>query len=129
MTVERHNKLEKSPEKKIGGDQGDELNSATVNVEIDSKLSSEQRRGGQNSEPETSTSETTAKAPHKELAEQHSKTWQSVPKPKGHTALNYARWDRIDDDSSDDEDDDEDEEESQPQYRFRVKTIGVRSVK
>lgn len=34
----------------------------------------------------------------------------------------------MEDDSSEDDDDD-DEEESQPQYRFRVKTVGVRPVK
>lgn len=34
----------------------------------------------------------------------------------------------MEDDSSEDDDDD-DEEESQPQYQFRVKTVGVRPVK
>lgn len=61
---------------------------------------------------------------------QDSKGWQAIPKPKGHSTLNYARWDRVEDDSSeDDDDDDDDEEESQPQYRFRVRTVGVRPVK
>ncbi|XVF79507.1 hypothetical protein PTKIN_Ptkin14bG0228500 [Pterospermum kingtungense] len=54
--------------------------------------------------------------------------WQAIPKPKGHSALDYARWDRVEDDSSED-DDDSDEEESQPQYRFRVRTVGMRPVK
>ncbi|KAK4285697.1 hypothetical protein QN277_002360 [Acacia crassicarpa] len=124
VTVKGNNKWEKSQEK-------DELDKATItNAEIDSRVSSEQRRE-QNSEPRTSTPETIAKAPQEEPAEQHSKAWQSIPKPKGHSALNYARWDSVEDDSSedDDNDDDEDEEESQPQYRFRVRTIGVRSVK
>ncbi|KAI3414895.1 TPR_REGION domain-containing protein [Psidium guajava] len=54
--------------------------------------------------------------------------WQAIPKPKGHSTLDYARWDRVEDDSSDD-DDEEDEEDSRPQYRFRVRTVGVRPVK
>ncbi|KAG8492867.1 hypothetical protein CXB51_010158 [Gossypium anomalum] len=57
-----------------------------------------------------------------------SKGWQAIPKPKGHSALDYARWDKVEDDSSDDDDDDS-EEESQPQYRFRVRTVGVQPVK
>ncbi|XWS27526.1 hypothetical protein CRYUN_Cryun26dG0122700 [Craigia yunnanensis] len=57
-----------------------------------------------------------------------SKGWQAIPKPKGHSALNYARWDRVEDDSSEDDSDDDDEE-SQPQYRFRVRTVGMRPVK
>ncbi|KAK3033124.1 hypothetical protein RJ639_036483 [Escallonia herrerae] len=52
---------------------------------------------------------------------------QEIPKPKGHSRLDYSRWDKVEDGSS--EDDDEDEEESQPQYRFRVRTVGVRPVK
>ncbi|KAH7557824.1 hypothetical protein ACOSP7_027717 [Xanthoceras sorbifolium] len=61
---------------------------------------------------------------------QDSKGWQAIPKPKGHSTLDYARWDSVEDDSSeDDEDDDDDDEDSQPQYRFRVRTVGVRSVK
>ncbi|KAL5731461.1 hypothetical protein ACHQM5_004186 [Ranunculus cassubicifolius] len=51
-----------------------------------------------------------------------------VPKPKGHSRLDYSRWDQVEDDSSEDEDEDE-EEESMPQYRFRVRTIGIRPVK
>ncbi|KAF5728102.1 protein unc-45 A [Tripterygium wilfordii] len=64
-----------------------------------------------------------------ESSEQKSKGWQAIPKPKGHSALDYARWDRVEDDSSDDEDDNDDEEECQPQYRFRVRTVGVQPVK
>ncbi|XP_021287888.1 ubiquitin carboxyl-terminal hydrolase 36 [Herrania umbratica] len=58
-----------------------------------------------------------------------SKGWQAIPKPKGHSALDYARWDRVEDDSSEDDDDDDDDDESQPQYRFRVRTVGMRPVK
>ncbi|KAK9070624.1 hypothetical protein SSX86_011026 [Deinandra increscens subsp. villosa] len=52
---------------------------------------------------------------------------EAIPKPKGHSRLDYSRWDKVEDDSS--EDDDDDDDDSQPQYRFRVKNIGVRSVK
>lgn len=51
---------------------------------------------------------------------------EEIPKPKGHSRLDYSRWDKVENDSSEDDDEDED---SQPQYRFRVKNIGVRSVK
>ncbi|KAF3960688.1 hypothetical protein CMV_014620 [Castanea mollissima] len=61
-------------------------------------------------------------------SEQDPKGWQTIPKPKGHSTLDYARWDRVEDDSSEEEDDDDDEE-SQPQYRFRLRTVGVRPVK
>ncbi|XP_024019148.1 sperm-associated antigen 1 [Morus notabilis] len=64
----------------------------------------------------------------KGLSEKDPQGWQSIPKPKGHSALDYARWDRVEDDSSEDDDDDDDEE-AQPQYRFRLKTVGVRPVK
>ncbi|KAL0398996.1 UNVERIFIED_CONTAM: hypothetical protein Sradi_2242900 [Sesamum radiatum] len=65
-------------------------------------------------------------------SDQQSLGWQTIPKPKGHSHLDYSRWDRVQDDSSeeeDDDDDDSDDEDSQPQYRFRVKTVGVRAVK
>lgn len=58
-------------------------------------------------------------------SEQNSAGWKAIPKPKGHSQLDYSRWDRVDDDSSEDDDDEDDDEESQPQYRFRVKTVGV----
>lgn len=54
--------------------------------------------------------------------------WQAIPKPKGHSNLDYSRWDTVEDDSTEEEDEDEDED-SQPQYRFRVKTVGVKAVK
>lgn len=56
------------------------------------------------------------------------KGWQAIPKPKGHSTLDYARWDRVEDNSSEDENEDDDDE-SMPQYRFRVRTVGVRPVK
>ncbi|KAI5332631.1 Hypothetical predicted protein [Prunus dulcis] len=70
-------------------------------------------------------------APRAELIKvpsEKEKGWQAIPKPKGHSSLDYARWDTVEDDSSEDDDDDDDEE-SQPQYRFRVRTVGVRPVK
>ncbi|XP_075523031.1 uncharacterized protein LOC142555821 isoform X2 [Primulina tabacum] len=54
--------------------------------------------------------------------------WQAIPKPKGHSNLDYSRWDTVEDDSTEEDDEDEDED-SQPQYRFRVKTVGVKAVK
>ncbi|XP_010941605.1 uncharacterized protein [Elaeis guineensis] len=54
------------------------------------------------------------------------KGWEAIPKPKGHSGLDYSRWDRVEDDSSEEEDD---AEEQQPQYRFRVRTVGMRTVK
>ncbi|XP_020230912.1 mitochondrial import receptor subunit TOM34 [Cajanus cajan] len=96
--------------------------------ETDPKFSSKQGKN-QNHEPKKSTADAIAhEAPNRDSTEQDSKGWQTIPKPKGHSALDYARWDSVEDDSSDDDDDNEDEE-SLPQYRFRVRTIGVRPVK
>ncbi|KAG5025697.1 hypothetical protein JHK82_021590 [Glycine max] len=117
----------------IGTDQKVELGKGIIIAdcaphETDLKFSSKQGRN-QNNEPKKSTADAIApKAPNKESTEQHSKGWQTIPKPKGHSALDYARWDSVEDDSSDDDDEDEDEE-SLPQYRFRVRTVGVRPVK
>ncbi|KAF3775618.1 Mitochondrial import receptor subunit [Nymphaea thermarum] len=54
----------------------------------------------------------------------HPTGWEAIPKPKGHSGLDYSRWDQVEDGSSDEDDD----EDSQPQYRFRVRTVGVRPV-
>ncbi|XP_056693620.1 uncharacterized protein [Spinacia oleracea] len=70
--------------------------------------------------PETNSSE--------ESSDPHPKGWNTIPKPKGHTRLDYSRWDSVDS-SSEDDDDDDDDEESQPQYRFRVKKVDLRPVK
>lgn len=53
--------------------------------------------------------------------------WEAIPKPKGHSGLDYSRWDRVEDDSSEEEEDDT--EDQQPQYKFRVRTVGVKPVK
>ncbi|KAL5176014.1 Protein unc-45 A [Glycine soja] len=135
---QRENENEEMGEKyssisNIGTDQKVELGKGIIIAdcaphETDLKFSSKQGRN-QNNEPKKSTADAIApKAPNKESTEQHSKGWQTIPKPKGHSALDYARWDSVEDDSSDDDDEDEDEE-SLPQYRFRVRTVGVRPVK
>ncbi|RDY10847.1 Protein unc-45-like A, partial [Mucuna pruriens] len=122
-----------SPITYIRTDQKDELGKGIIIAEsapreTDPKFSSKQGRN-QNHEPKKSTADAIApKAPNTESTKQPSEGWQTIPKPKGHSALDYARWDSVEDDSSDDEDDNEDEE-SLPQYRFRVRTIGVRPVK
>ncbi|CAI8595489.1 unnamed protein product [Vicia faba] len=92
--------------------------------EADPKFSSIQGRD-QNYEPKKSTEE--LKIPRVLNNESTEQGWQTIPKPKGHSALDYARWDSVDNDSS--EDDEDEDDESFPQYRFRVKTIGVRPVK
>ncbi|XP_021735656.1 sperm-associated antigen 1-like [Chenopodium quinoa] len=62
-------------------------------------------------------------------ADPHSKGWQTIPKPKGHSRLDYSRWDSVEDGSSEDDDDNDADEEIQPHFRFRVKTVDVRPVK
>ncbi|CAL5187135.1 unnamed protein product [Lathyrus oleraceus] len=110
-------------------DQKVELGKGVISIECtpketDPKFSSKQERD-QKYEPKQSTEELKIpRALNNESAEQG---WQTIPKPKGHSALDYARWDSVDNDSS--EDDEDDDDESFPQYRFRVKTIGVRPVK
>ncbi|CAI0555562.1 unnamed protein product [Linum tenue] len=105
-----------------GGDQKSEARkSITAEVIAQAQRKPEPRR--------TIASEVIAQAQRTSKAspEQQSNGWQAIPKPKGHSALDYARWDRVvEDDSSDDDDD---EEEPQPQYRFRVRTVGVQPVK
>lgn len=114
--------------------QKDELGKGIISAECapqetDPKSSSKQGRN-QNYEPKKSTPEPiVTKASDRESTEQQSKGWQTIPKPKGHSALDYARWDSVEDDSSEDDDDNEDDDESLPQYRFRVRTVGVRPVK
>ncbi|KAL5579517.1 hypothetical protein UlMin_011959 [Ulmus minor] len=79
-----------------------------------------------NSEKNTPLAEVVAPQaqPFNRLLEKDSKGWQAIPKPKGHSTLDYGRWNRFEDD-----DDDDDDEEDQPQDRFHVKTITVRPVK
>lgn len=120
----------------VDSDKKAELSGTDVNAEVIAleMQSSEEsyRQERDKSETKKISSTTVVIAPkmqsEKELFEQDPKGWQTIPKPKGHTTLDYARWDRVEDDSSEEEDDDDDEE-SQPQYRFRVRTIGVRPVK
>ncbi|KAK8469331.1 hypothetical protein PHAVU_005G050600 [Phaseolus vulgaris] len=117
----------------IRTEQKDELGKGILSTECaaheaDLKFSMKQGRN-QNHDSKKFTADVIApKAPSRESNERHSKGWQTIPKPKGHSALDYARWDSVEDDSSDDNSDNE-EEESLPQYRFRVRTVGVRPVK
>jgi hypothetical protein len=53
--------------------------------------------------------------------------WETIPKPKGHSGLDYSRWDKVEDGSSEEESDED--EAGQPQYRFRVRTVSMKSVK
>ncbi|XP_058089115.1 uncharacterized protein LOC131236041 [Magnolia sinica] len=43
-----------------------------------------------------------------EHSDLHPKGWEAIPKPKGHSGLDYSRWDRVEDDSSEEEDEEED---------------------
>lgn len=54
------------------------------------------------------------------------KGWEAIPKPKGHSGLDYSRWDKVQIDSSDEEE--EDDDDNGPQFRFRLRTVGVRPV-
>ncbi|XP_004294125.1 PREDICTED: sperm-associated antigen 1 isoform X1 [Fragaria vesca subsp. vesca] len=113
-------------------DQHAEVNRTTVPYVIPLKTptkkdSAEQERDPKQISVKTSPAEVVTPEYVKELPLKE-KGWQAIPKPKGHSSLDYGRWDSVEDDSSEDDDDD-DEEESQPQYRFRVKTVGVRPVK
>lgn len=67
-------------------------------------------------------------APQTQSLKEPQEHWEAIPKPKGHSRLDYSRWDKVVDDSSEDEDD-EDDEESPLQYRFCVRTVGIRPVK
>ncbi|XP_062170646.1 uncharacterized protein LOC133876393 [Alnus glutinosa] len=120
----------------VDRDEKAELSGTNINAEViaPEMQSSEESYGQERDKSETKMiSSTTVVIATKmqskrEPFEQDPKGWQTIPKPKGHSTLDYARWDRVEDDSSEEEDDDDDEE-SQPQYRFRVRTIGVRPVK
>ncbi|KAK9275608.1 hypothetical protein L1049_022875 [Liquidambar formosana] len=123
LEEEEEEKDETEPE---GEEEEEQVEEEGKEDEVDAALGRDQQ-----AEPErTSHAGVTAPPTHsiKESPDQHSKGWQAIPKPKGHSNLDYSRWDRVEDNSSEDDDDDEDEEESQPQYRFRVRTVGVRPV-
>ncbi|KAL5579422.1 hypothetical protein UlMin_011864 [Ulmus minor] len=79
-----------------------------------------------NSEKNTPLAEVVAPQaqPFNRLLEKDSKGWQAIPKPKGHSTLDYGRWNRFEDD-----DDGDDEEEDKPQDRFHVKIVAVRPMK
>ncbi|CAN6684275.1 unnamed protein product [Malus baccata var. baccata] len=122
-----------------GRDQIPEVNETTAVADViapttpvNREVSQQGRDPKGNSMKTTSPTEVvTPRAEHVKASSEKEKDkgWQAIPKPKGHSSLDYARWDRVEDDSSEDDDDDDDDEDSQPQYRFRVKTVGVRPVK
>ncbi|MCO5605087.1 hypothetical protein L7F22_059265 [Adiantum nelumboides] len=57
------------------------------------------------------------------------KGWEAIPKPKGHSRLDYSQWDSIAGGISDSDDEDEDDEgDSPPQFKFRLKTVGLKAV-
>lgn len=87
---------------------------ATQNTSVDGSSSQE----SQNLHSSSSSSQ--------EMSTSHPKGWEAIPKPKGHSGLDYSRWDKVEIDSSDDE---EDEDSDEPQYRFRLQTVGVRPVR
>lgn len=109
----------------------EELSRQVSDKKVNSVRSSDQERDQKINSLRTTPAEVVAPQAQKikELSDKDPKGWQAIPKPKGHSSLDYARWDRVEDDSSEEEDDEDDDEESQPQFRFRVKTVGVRSVK
>ncbi|EFJ34061.1 hypothetical protein SELMODRAFT_83624, partial [Selaginella moellendorffii] len=61
---------------------------------------------------------------HKELEEAEKKKsgCGAVSKPKAHSTIDYSKWNNIGDDDQSDED-----EEEAPQYRYRLRTIGLRT--
>jgi len=47
--------------------------------------------------------------------------WAAIPKPKGHTGVDYSRWSGLGDDVSSDEE----EEEEETQYQYRLTNVGL----
>lgn len=47
--------------------------------------------------------------------------WAAIPKPKGHTGVDYSRWSSLGDDISSDEED----EDEEPQYQYRLSNLGL----
>lgn len=46
--------------------------------------------------------------------------WDAIPKPLGHSKVNYSRWESFANDLSSDE---EEEKDDEPQYRYRFKAV------
>eukprot|EP00250_Pteridium_aquilinum_P003453 c13765_g1_i1 orf=92-748(+) len=86
---------------------------------------------GEDEMPEDANAQTSSASPTSPLLSAESdpplKGWEAIPKPKGHAGLDYSRWDSIAGGISDDDDDeDEDEEDdSPPQFKFRLRTVGL----
>ncbi|XP_073388589.1 70 kDa peptidyl-prolyl isomerase [Physcomitrium patens] len=51
--------------------------------------------------------------------------WAAIPKPTGHTCVDYSRWSGLGDDISSDEE----EAEEQPQYAYRLKNVGLSNIR
>uniref|UniRef100_A0A5B7B7N3 Uncharacterized protein n=1 Tax=Davidia involucrata TaxID=16924 RepID=A0A5B7B7N3_DAVIN len=117
-------KDEEEEQEEKEAEEGKKEEKDVVDAAIRSDQKTEFERTTPNAEVTTPQTQST-----KESSEQNSKGWQAIPKPKGHSHLDYSRWDRVEDESSEDDDDEDDDEESQPRYRFRVRTVGVRPVK
>lgn len=119
----------------VGSDEGTDISSSRTSCaegiapEAQSDHTSSKQEVDQKARPASIPATSGVIIPPAQNKKVSSNGWQAIPKPKGHSALDYARWDSVEDNSSEDESDDEDEEESQPQYRFRVRTVGVRPVK
>lgn len=82
--------------------------------------------------PDTPANEVSSHAQNPEKSDGQCAGWQAIPQPKGHSRLDYSRWDRVEEESSEEDEDDDDDDESDehnPRYRFKVKTVGVRAVK
>lgn len=88
---------------------------------------------GEDEMPEDAKAETSSTSPTSPLTSENSadpplQGWEAIPKPKGHSGLDYSRWDSLAGDISDDDEDDDDDEDSPPQYKFRLKTVGLQSI-
>lgn len=69
----------------------------------------------------------TSTLPSQPVADTSVTGWEAIPKPKGHSGLDYSRWDSIAGNISDDDEEDEDEDCS-PQYKFRLRTVGLKAM-
>nr|XP_018678881.1 PREDICTED: uncharacterized protein LOC103985581 isoform X3 [Musa acuminata subsp. malaccensis] len=53
--------------------------------------------------------------------------WEAIPKPKGHSGLDYSRWDRVEDDSSEEEEDDTEDQQprsfNRPSGHILIKVV------
>ncbi|KAH7429011.1 hypothetical protein KP509_09G027200 [Ceratopteris richardii] len=89
---------------------------------------------GEDEMPEDSKTDTSASPtstlPAAASSKDKDKGWEAIPKPKGHSRLDYSQWDAIAGgiSDSDDDDDDDDEDNSPPQFKFKLRTIDLQSM-